>query len=245
MKTVCVMGMHRSGTSLLMRTINLLGVDLGDREKFLPPGEDNVAGYWERRDILQVNNALLEHFGGSWDRLPHLPAGWEHHDSLSDLRVQAMAALELFPDNVEVVGWKDPRLSVLLPFWRTIVDIDRIVVAIRHPAAVAASLQRRNGFTLQHATALWLRYTLEALVNDPDALVLRYDDLFADSEIVVRTLAEHLQLPVPDASTLEQIRGFIQPELTHQTEQLVPDSPELRFASELFDQIVADPSDWD
>lgn len=240
MSVACITGMHRSGTSLLMRIANLLGVDLGDQEKLLPPGEDNLAGYWEHSDILRVDNALLEGLGGSWDRLPHLPPGWQHREDLADLRVQASKSLESFPDDAEVIGWKDPRISVLLPFWRTIVDIDRTVVAIRHPAAVAGSLQRRNGFTLQHATALWLRYTLEALVNDPGALVVRYSDMLEDSESTARALAAHLRLPEPDDATLEQIRGFVQPSLAHETEQRAPDSPTLRFATRIFEDITAD-----
>jgi GT2 family glycosyltransferase/glycosyltransferase involved in cell wall biosynthesis len=242
---VCVMGMHRSGTSLLMRSANLLGVDLGDREKLLPPGEDNPAGYWENQDILKVNNALLEHFGGSWDRPPHFPVGWEHHDDLAELRVQALKALASFPDNAEVIGWKDPRLSLLLPFWRSITSIDQTVVAIRHPASVAASLQYRNGFTIQHAASLWLRYTLEALVNAPDTIVLSYGDMLADSTGSAQSLAEHLRLPTPKSPTVEQIRDFVQPELSHQTEQLAPDSPTLRIASELFEEITANPNGWD
>lgn len=242
---VCVMGMHRSGTSLLMRSADLLGVDLGDREKLLPPGEDNPAGYWENQDILKVNNALLEHFGGRWDRPPHFPVGWEHHDDLAELRVQALKALASFPDDAEAIGWKDPRLSLLLPFWRSITSIDRTVVALRHPVSVGASLQHRNGFTIEHATSLWVRYTLEALVNAPDSLVLRYSDMLSDSADSARSLAEHLQLPNPEDSTLEQIRGFVQPELAHQSEQLAPNSPTLRFASNLFEEITANSDDRD
>ena len=244
-RTVCVIGMHRSGTSLLMRIANLLGVDLGDHEKILPPGEDNVSGYWERHDILKLNNALLERFGGSWDRPPHLPVGWEHQNNLGDLRSQALTALDAFSDNAGTIGWKDPRLSLLLPFWRTVTNIDRTVVAIRHPASVAASLQHRNGFTVQHATSLWLRYTLEALINAPDALVLRYSDMLSDSAVTARTLAEHLQLPAPESAALDQIQSFVQPDLDHQMGRFAPNSPTLRFASELFEEITANPNGWD
>lgn len=42
---VCVIGMHRSGTSLVTRILNLLGVDLGPAEQLMAPyAVDNPKG---------------------------------------------------------------------------------------------------------------------------------------------------------------------------------------------------------
>ena len=39
-----------------------------------------------------------------------------------------------------VIAWKDPRLSLLLPFWRTVTPIATTIVVVRDPVEVAASL---------------------------------------------------------------------------------------------------------
>ena len=55
---IIVTGMHRSGTSALMRVLNLLGVDIGT--SLLPPNEDNEAGYWEHVDIYRQQEQLMD-----------------------------------------------------------------------------------------------------------------------------------------------------------------------------------------
>src|SRR5260221_10300477 len=66
---IIVFGMHRSGTSLITRLINLLGAYVGAPDVMLPPSPDNPGGYWERWDVVAVNDALLATRGCTWDRV--------------------------------------------------------------------------------------------------------------------------------------------------------------------------------
>ena len=62
---VLVLGMHRSGTSLVIRLLNLLGVSLGSEEHLLPPVDgDNPTGFWEHREVAMINDTILDHLGG-------------------------------------------------------------------------------------------------------------------------------------------------------------------------------------
>ena len=74
---MCLIGMHRSGTSLAARMLSLLGVSLGAPEGLLPPGPDNPAGYWENKSIQEFDDELLADRGGAWDQPPVLVPGWE------------------------------------------------------------------------------------------------------------------------------------------------------------------------
>src|SRR5205823_6297255 len=59
-RAVCVLGMTRSGTSLTMRTLNLLGVYLGPESELLPgPDASNPKGFWEQDKLKRLNNAIL------------------------------------------------------------------------------------------------------------------------------------------------------------------------------------------
>jgi len=59
-RIVVIIGMHRSGTSVIARGLKVLGVTLGDN--LMPPGEDNPKGYWEDLDINELNVELLNFF---------------------------------------------------------------------------------------------------------------------------------------------------------------------------------------
>lgn len=58
---VCILGMHRSGTSALTRVLNLIGVDLGSEEILTTePVADNPKGYWEHGEITAISDAILK-----------------------------------------------------------------------------------------------------------------------------------------------------------------------------------------
>ena len=74
-QVIFITGMHRSGTSLLARVVNLLGVDLGPEERHIRPDETNPRGHWEAGPLVDVNRALLTELGGDWDDPPAMPPG--------------------------------------------------------------------------------------------------------------------------------------------------------------------------
>ena len=76
-RIICVLGMHRSGTSVASRLLNLLGVYLGAEEHLLGPEPDNPKGFWEFKPIFDLNNEILGRLGGNWHEPPPLRPGWE------------------------------------------------------------------------------------------------------------------------------------------------------------------------
>jgi hypothetical protein len=228
------MGMHRSGTSIAARILELLGVSLGDPDLLLVPGRDNPTGYWENRAIKELDDELLAHLGGSWDQPPVLEDGWELDAGLAPFRARAVATLaESFPSSAVsgVIGWKDPRLSLLLPFWRTVVPVAGTVVVVRAPDEVARSLRARNGIDAPQSALLWLRYVFSATAADPDGVLLRIDDFFDDLSGTLAAIARHLGLAVPGAAVEEAARSHLDPELRHHvTPSVDADNPLVRLA---------------
>lgn len=236
-RAVCVTGMHRSGTSLAMRVLQLLGIDLGRDDDLMPPGPDNRAGYWENRLVKEYDDELLAHLGGSWDRPPRLPPGWEQAPSLDPWRDRAAAILDrsfaAAGTTGATIGIKDPRLSLLLPFWRTVVPVATTVLVVRDPHEVVASLAQRNGFDRTHAALLWLRYTTAAVAADPTTLLLDHRAFFDDLSGAVDALVAHVGLAPPDADALERIAGHLDPSLRHhrRAPDAIPDpDPVVRMA---------------
>ncbi len=142
-----VVGMHRSGTSVLARALAALGFELGD--DLLPPKQpDNPTGYWEDKAFVDFNDELLRELGCLWwdagvdtDALDAL-ANDAHWAGRADALVR-----DRFADR-RLFALKDPRASRLLRFWQPVfkrcgVD-DRYVLSVRNPLEIARSLGRRD-----------------------------------------------------------------------------------------------------
>ena len=219
-RAVCVTGMHRSGTSFVTGALRFLGVEMGDPAKMLRPGDDNPVGYFEIQAMIELDDELLAHLGGAWDAPPVLDPGWEASADLDGFRARAGELLDDVFGSAEarpaLVGWKDPRLAILLPFWRTVTPIETTIVMVRDPREVAASLAaRRYSVPSQQAAGLWLRYLLAAVVNDSGHLLIRYDDAYERLEDTLAAIAHHVGVPRPDTTALTEARRTLDPGLRH------------------------------
>lgn len=213
-QVVCVLGMHRSGTSLVTKYAAAVGVSLGPDELLMAPhAVDNPTGYWEFDPIVAINERILEAFGGSWDDPPILREGWEHSPVLAGFRTEARHAIAELVGSGGVVGWKDPRTSFLLPFWSTVVPVTATLLVHRHPFQVAESLARRDGMDSERAAWLWSRYLIAAWRAHPNRAIVSYESALAEPEVMAVNIAGFLGLPTPEAETLELVRGFADPAL--------------------------------
>ena len=70
---VIVLGMHRSGTSLLAEVLSRLGLDLGPLEDLLPADAGNARGYWEPKRLVAIDDRILSAWGGHYQN-PRLDA---------------------------------------------------------------------------------------------------------------------------------------------------------------------------
>ncbi|MEB3255353.1 MAG: hypothetical protein VKJ05_03080 [Synechococcaceae cyanobacterium] len=153
-RCVVVLGMHRSGTSVLMGTLRDAGVHIG--QVLGSSIEGNPKGLQEAPSVLYMQENLLESSGGSWSAPPDQVVWRELHRSVRDLFIESRAALPLW-------GFKDPRTLLTLEGWLEVLPQLEPVGIFRHPLPVARSLQRRNGFPIEQGVALWLAYNRRLL----------------------------------------------------------------------------------
>src|SRR4051812_21740373 len=172
--SIVLLGMHRSGTSALSRSLSELGAWLGSPQ--------HVTRRSEHLLVQGCNQAILNTLGGHWSAPPPLPDGWTTQPELAPIEADARAAvadLALASPSL----WKDPRTSLTLDYWRARLASDPIVVvSYRHPLEVAASLERRNSFRPGHVLALWERYNRALLASAAGlrCVVVAYADLVTD-----------------------------------------------------------------
>jgi hypothetical protein len=176
-----VLGMHRSGTSLVTRLVSLLGLAVCRDEDLLVGYKGNPRGHWESQSLIDLNDRLLDELGGTWFCPPALDA----QRTARILRRHGPQALDGFlqahPQRPWV--WKDPRACVLLPFWSAVLaKRAAYVLVVRHPLEVSDSLARRNGCSPQFSLALWERYTRQAMLGAAGRpmMVCTYDEVLTD-----------------------------------------------------------------
>ena len=231
---VCVVGMHRSGTSLVANLLHLCGLYLGQAEDLMPPSPDNEKGYWENLKFVQINEEILLALGGSWDFPPAAYNGWHEEERIAPLRSKAETLLREFSDH-EPWGWKDPRSSLTLPFWMNLIPELKIVLCLRNPFEVSQSLRRRNHTANQSGLSLWWLYNRSVLdaCRPANRIVTHYEAYFNAPEKELQRVLSFLDLPA-SKDDLEQCNDVISGRLRHshfRTEQLLEES----VAPEVFD----------
>ena len=162
---VYVTGMHRGGTSATAGLLGQLGLGMPRIEDRLKAKPRNERGHWESKSLNRFDERLLNSLGGSWIAPPVLDANWEQDATIASLRSEA-STLFSASFGSRPVAWKDPRSSILLPFWRTVIRPPAAAVLVyRDPLEVAASLANRNRVRVTHGLALWERYMRSASAN--------------------------------------------------------------------------------
>jgi len=156
---IIVLGMHRSGTSLLARIVNLLGVEIGNN--LVPPRQDNVLGFWEHKEIMEIHEKVFDILGKPWICfLSPLPENWWLHDEIIPLRQKLIEIVHRDFSHTAVWVLKDPRLCRLLPLWHSIFNElnchSYFIHITRNPLEVAESLKKRDALTLNVSLLLWL-----------------------------------------------------------------------------------------
>lgn len=147
---ICILGMHRSGTSSLAGCLHEHGLYLGDVVDWAP---HNLKGNKENLDLRAINDDVLACSNGAWDKPPR-QLRWD--DALRQRRDDHISAQHR---SNRVWGFKDPRTLLTLPFWLE-ADVElQFVGTFRHPQSVAKSLMSRPGMApATPALELWRHY---------------------------------------------------------------------------------------
>lgn len=189
-----VLGMHRSGTSAIAGVLQTLGLHFGDSEQAIPVTTANPKGYWERQDVMAVNDAILEKLGCQWDRLhAYRPAAVEEFRNPDlESRIRDILAPLARPP----AGFlKDPRLCLTLPIWERVAQPVAALWVIRNPLAVARSLEARGDCSLPVGLAMWELYNrvLALRLRTRPHILVDFDDFQQNPVAGARRLVQQLQ----------------------------------------------------
>jgi hypothetical protein len=247
MKGLMILGMHRSGTSALAGQCAGLGLSFGDN--LLPAQVDNPEGYYEDIELVSANDTLCTMLFGGWDS----PLAWA--DAARLFPVEDSQVLDVAKPAKEVLRslsageqhWavKDPRLSRLLPIWSPMIqdsglDVS-LLMAVRRPTEVAASLGQRNRLGVTTSLLLWLRHVAEplayALEHGLTIGIVSFDKLVSSPRHLLEIL-KGIGFPVMPGRD----RDFVDASLRHHRHKASPPDDEItRICERLYELTTSMP----
>jgi hypothetical protein len=212
---IVVLGMHRSGTSVLARAMGTLGGELGER--LMPPVVGvNDKGFFEDVDVNAINVELLKAAGADWYSMMPIDLDCIGASLLDRLQTKAITVLREKCAGTDTFVLKDPRLTRLLPFWRPVFACLNLrvvyVVAVRNPISVARSLARVHHFAEEKSYILWLAHLVPALedTRDQERIFVDYDLLMDAPARELSRVSEATGLPQRAEGLEEFEREFLE-----------------------------------
>ncbi|MDE0401030.1 MAG: sulfotransferase [Candidatus Poribacteria bacterium] len=196
---IIVLGVERSGTSVVAEMLHRWGAYAGPSEKLHKADRHAPRGYWEFLPLWDLLAELGDFEAGAtwWDR--HFQRQMEKKAANSGYRTKATELMtEMYKSGPWF--WKDPALSHFLPFWKRIWDDAIYIITVRHPLDTAVSWQKfimpanvpvrisfvaMNLLRWQHMMTLILQHTEDA----QHKLFLGYEDIMCDPRAQAERLA--------------------------------------------------------
>lgn len=215
---VVVCGMHRSGTSAVSGALANTGVNFG--EQLTAAAADNEKGFFEDKAVVALNERILANALQTWDSCRMIPPKLCDPSVLQAEFHDAVKIVSRLTGDAPCSGIKDPRVSLLIPFWRAVFAELGLqthwLLAVRDPHDIAQSLFRRNRIGTAKAHALWLKYSLGALSSlegqEVSWQVIDYGTLLKEPGAVFASIA--LQLGLDDGGQ-KHFTAFLDGGLNH------------------------------
>jgi len=179
--TICVTGMHRSGTSLVAMWLNSCGIKF-KKDQLIAAGKSNKKGHFEDKRLVKLHHLIVK------DHVPR-SKGWivtkdveftfskEHKD-------MARMIVMSYEPSYDIWGWKDPRMSLVLKSWKELIPDLKVIMVWRSADAVVHSLIKRSHGTSQKGVKLNL---LEAIQSWKvyNKKILEFCSLFPNDTLLI------------------------------------------------------------
>lgn len=139
-----ILGMHRSGTSMLASLLQARGVAIGDN--LIGAAKGNPRGHFEDKDVYDFHlKALSRYRDHSWRLFDDGTLGIASftYQPTEEETAEAKAIIDS-RRRPGFWGWKEPRTCLFLDFWQSLLPDLMGIIIYRHPLEVHLSHLRRG-----------------------------------------------------------------------------------------------------
>lgn len=256
---VSIVGCMRNGTSLVSQLLGKTFVYFGKDEELIGGGLKDPNGIWENRLFQNVNKDILKYNGGNFVHLKMIrdfvAINWDDPDIIEQNEPLYSLAWEVL-DHLSIsnmkqefpktwVGWKDPRNSLTLNYWRrSIIEgshkgrleskhrIKKVLWCVRHPQEAARSMASlgygkvNNYHYFFHLWHLYNQSIMDTLsTGNFPFLVVKHRELFTNTDNEIDRIVNFF-----DLDEKEDIVGY------RNTMKSIIDPSLYRFQNEEYDR---------
>jgi hypothetical protein len=226
-RALVVLGMSRSGTSLLTHILHTLGARLP--ADLIGATHGNPLGHWEPRALVAINDAILLKLNRRWDDPRPIPEAWFRGREAYGFLQRIMAEITSGFGDAPLLVLKDPRVCRLLPLYLEAFDVlgidPLVVLQVRPMMAVARSLADRDELDPSHSELLWLRSLVEAEWHSRCCarVWVGFEQLIADWRQSIDRIGATLGVswPVDPDDATPLIGPVLKPRLNHGSREIV------------------------
>ena len=257
-RAILILGAGRSGTSIVTRAVQAVGVDLGN--DFKPPSRKNPTGFFEDAALLKLSKQLRRRLGLRPDSVRLVDDAVWSGPLVEPFYDRFAATIRARFGDKPLWGFKYGRTMRLLPFWVNLFEKMEIepgyVMAVRNPLSVARSRKKLDSERgdQEHSDLEWLANVVPYFdrVRGQSLVVVDYDNLVEEPVAELERVARGLDLPLTDETRSgidEFANGFLNRRLQHtrfsmeDLEQATNINVLVRDAYRLLDALARDATD--
>ena len=224
---IIVLGMHRSGTSMLGGLLaKALGYNVGPNNTLIGAHFDNQKGFFERLNVVLQNDEFMRK-----QRVDYANnvINYDHEKALKmknsgQLNFGQGNKLLSFYNNPDNSPWmqKDPRMCITLKTWLPLLNgSPAILFSFRNPLEVAKSMEKRDGstvFPITRGLRLWIVYNMRAIQNSAHLcrVITSNEALMTDTMNELKSIGEGLRkcgVPPPTNASKSIVETFVDPSM--------------------------------
>ena len=208
---ILVLGMHRSGTSMLASILSNAGAYTGPASTQLSGDIYNPKGYYEDHCINEINESI---FLLKLKALLAEPEFVQYNRNISNYRndgwliapwlesIEIETTPDIFKSGLKkfLSEWdgkapiviKDPRICYTFSDWSEYIDFRAILKIYRHPQSVINSLMNRDKISLSLASDIYClyNYQVNCIGKSIDSIACNYEKMIADPVQGIERLSE-------------------------------------------------------
>jgi len=181
---IVVLGVPRSGTSLVSRLVRACDVSFGDKSLMRPADSRNPDGFLELVEMNKIDDRLVHESGFQ----NHLAAEeWFGLRAVAGRKFSRFLTLcrmgKLVQKLVDMSGgkkWAFKQTPITFYWWKRFVPNARIVAVYREPHTTAESIHRTfKRFTFEQALRWWTKGNTELLfhISQTESILIKFEDL--------------------------------------------------------------------
>lgn len=247
-RAILVLGAQRSGTSVTSHILAELGVQFGDRDRFIHFEHNPI--FFELKWVNELNNQIVQAIGHQYIDF-FLPLESDFRTAEVQAQTQKIQAqLDRFiqqewqGDRTTaplIIGIKDPRISLTFPVWEPVLlqrgYTIQVVHAFRSPIGFLQSNQKLfyqwEGWTIDRHLHFWLQLNLAAIyfTRHYPVHLLNYDCLMQFPLGEIAQLVSALSL---NSSLISQAASVVQTEHYHCRDRSEPVQTNISWVNDVY-----------